>query len=170
MAQYNSLRNVSLHRLPCGLALAFCWCLGLIFGVFLFLYAGTPGVSLMRRMVSGSVSIVSLIGIGLLPFLFTAYAVFLSEFRLLFPICFCKACMFAFVSFGICVSFSSAGWMMRRLLLFYDSVWCALLYFLWYRLLVGRKACWLVIILADVLAGSIEYYIISPFLAGLINN
>ena len=168
MAQYNSLRKVSLQRVPCGLALAFCWCLGFGFGVVLFLYAGTPGVSLMRRIICGSVSIVSLIGIGLLPFLFTAFAVFLSELRLLFLICICKACLFAFVSMGICLAFSSAGWMMRPLLLFYDSILCALLYFLWYRLLTGRKACWLLTIMAGILAGGIEYCIISPFLAGLI--
>lgn len=168
MAHYDGLRKVSLHHMPCGLVLAFCWCLGFVFGVFLFLYAGTPDISLMRRTVYDSVSIVSLIGIGLLPFLFTVYAVFLSKLWLLFPICFCKACLFAFVAIGISVAFSSAGWMMRRLLLFCDSVWCVLLYFLWYRLLTGRKASWLAIILAGILTGGIEYYIISPFLAGLI--
>lgn len=168
MAQHDSFRKVSLHRLPCGLALAFCWCLGFAFGVFLFLSTGTPGVSMMRRMVSGSVSIVSLIGLGLLPFLFTAYAVILSQLRLLFLICFCKAGMFAFVSMGISAAFSSAGWMMRGLLLFFDSVCCILLYFVWYRILNGRKAGWFWIILAGLLAGSIEFYIISPFLAGLI--
>lgn len=168
MAQYDSVRKVSMQRMLCSPALPFCWCLGFLFGVFLFLYAGTPGVSLMRRTVYGSVSIVSLIGIGLLPFLFTAYAVFLSELRLLFLICFCKACMFAFVSIGISVAFSSAGWMMRGLLVYYDSILCVLLYFLWHRLLAGRKVYWFAIIFAGVLAGSIEYYIISPFLAGLI--
>ena len=168
MAHYNSLRKVSLHCVPWGVVLAFCWCLGFIFGVFLFLYAGTPGVSLMHRMLFGSVSIVSLTGIGLLPFLFTAYAVFISRLRLLFLMCFCKACLFAFVSMGICAAFSSAGWMMRLLLLFYDTVCCVLLYFLWYRLLRGRNVSWLVIILTGILAGGLDYYIISPFLAGLI--
>lgn len=168
MAQCDSAKNLSLRRRPHGIILSFCWGMGWVCGVLLFLYAGTPGVSLMRGIAFGSVSVVSLFCIGSIPFLFTAYAVFISELRLLFLICFCKACLFSFISVGISVAFSSAGWMMRTMLLFSGSIWCVELYFLWLRLLSGRKACWFPVISVGIAAGCISYYIISPFLAGLI--
>ena len=98
MAHCGRSRKASLHCISYRLSLACCWCLGFILGVWLFLHTGTPGISLMRRTVYSSVSIVSLICICLLPFLFTVYAVFISELRLLFLICFCKACLFGFAS------------------------------------------------------------------------
>lgn len=162
--------DIDVKRRRC--ALAVCWFSGLLCGIFVFLRAGAPVTSLMRRMLYGSVSIVSLISICFIPFLFTAFAVFISELRLLFPICFCKALLFAFVSIGICAAFGSAGWLLRTLLLFCDGICVLFLYILWVRLLSGQEfKCFAGTIgfsVVCILAGITDYYVISPFLARLI--
>ena len=168
MIRYDSAENVTLRPWVSACLLPICWFFGLSCGIFLFLYAGTPVVSLMRRAPVASVSIVSLFGIGLIPFLFTAYAVFISELWLLFLICFCKAFLFSFVFTGISVAFSSAGWLMCTLLLFSDGVWCIVLYSIWLRLLSGRRTYWLAGLIFAVAATCMSYKIITPLLAGLI--
>ncbi len=168
VARCDIVKKQPLHfRWNCQM-LAVFWIFGTICGIFLFLYAGTPVFSLMRRMPLASVSIVSLLGIGLIPFLFTAYAVYVSKRRLIFLICFCKACLYAFIAAGIYAVFSSAGWLMYGLLLFSGGILCADLYFLWLRLLSGRNGCWIWTVTVWVLAGSMVDHIISPFLACLI--
>lgn len=170
MARYYHMKNTYSYCRSSGLMLSVCWAAGTVCGIFFFLYAGTPLVSLMRRTLVGSVSIVSLFGIGLIPFLFTAYAVFVSKLQLVYGICFLKAFLFSFVSIGISVAFASAGWLARSLLLFSGGIWCSLLFFLWSRLLSGQRVCWAAVLFIGLLIGGIMGYIISPFLAGLIEN
>jgi len=153
--------------------LAVCWIAGLLCGIYWFFPAAAPITSLMRRTLVCSVSIVSLFGIYFIPFLFTAFAVFISELRLLFLVCFCKGCLYSFVSLGIYAAYGSSGWMIRGLLLLGDSMCVLALYLLWGRLLSGRLFDVYVdtigFALVCVLACVVDYYIISPFLAGLIN-
>ena len=170
MIQYDSYEDASLHSGFSPALLAVCWLLGVFCGMLLFLHAGTPVFSLMRRLPYGSVSIVSLLAAGLIPFLFTAYAVFISRPRMVFAVAFCKACLFSFVSLGISVAFASAGWLMRGLLLFGSGVSCVMLYFLWLRILSGRKTYWLAVAAAAAAACWTSFYIISPFLACLIEH
>ena len=168
MLRLDRVEMVSLKPASRYSSLAVCWIFGLLGGTVLFLYAGTPVVSLMRSVPLGSVSIVSLLLTGLIPFLFTAYAAFLSEPWVLFVACFCKGFLFSFVSLGISIAFSSAGWLMRRILLFSGDIWCVALLFLWIRILSGQKACWFAVLTAGALACGISCYIISPFLVCLI--
>ena len=168
MLRNNGAKNATLRPGLSVYLLSICWLVGLSCGIFLFLYAGTPVISLMRRAPVGSVSIVSLFCIGLLPFLFTACAVFVSELRLLFLICFCKAFLFSFAFTGISVAFFSAGWLICILLLFTDGIGCIVLYSIWVRLLSGRRTYWFVGLLFTVAATCVSYKIITPFLAGLI--
>jgi len=150
------------------LALLLFWFFGLIAGVFLFLYAGTPTFSLMHRIPCGTVTIVSLLITGSIPFLLTAYAVLLSRPWLIFAICLCKACLFSFVLMGISVAFSSSGWLIRSLLLFSDSIYCSILSFLWLRILSGRKSHCFAVTVCCISFSYTAFYIISPFAACLI--
>ena len=168
VARYRMMKKQPLHFARNRQMLAVFWIVGLICGIFLFLYAGTPVVSLMRRILCSSVSIVSLFGIGLIPFLFTAYAVIFSGQWLIFAICFCKACLLGFVSAGIWFTFASAGWLLWSLLLFSGSVLSADLYFLWLRVLSADRICWFSAVSVAFLAVGIAERIISPFLACLI--
>lgn len=170
------------HRFPRGSSdswrkgsrnhLAFSWIAGLLFGSLAYLAAGEWSLSLMRSALYAPVSIVGILCVSLLPFLISAYAVFLSNFSLLLLISFAKAFLFSFVSLGIWVSFASAGWLMRILLLFADWTCLPLLYGFWLRSLSRRVGLWetmLVFALIGLL-GSIYFRVISPFLVGLIES
>ena len=71
--------------------LALSWILGLISGCTLCLSADTTAFSLMRMAPGCPVSIVRLLAVTFLPFLFSGFAAFVSQTWLLFPIVFFKS-------------------------------------------------------------------------------
>lgn len=155
------------------LFLAFFWFLGLAFGILFFLLSGDSFVSLMRGTLTSSVSIIRVLCVSLLPFLLSAFAVFISEPRLLLLICFGKAFLFSFVSFGVIQAFGSAGWLVRWLLLFSDCASVPVLYWFWLRNISGnsRFCFWEIcgFLSMELLIGSIDYCLVSPFLARLLD-
>lgn len=152
--------------------LAFSWMAGLICGSAVAASAETPLFSLMRGALYAPVSIVGVLCVSVLPILFSAYAVFLSNFALLLPICFTKAFLFSFVSLGISWAFASAGWLMKILLLYSDWTSLPILYWFWLRSLSPYRSVglWETILAFTLmgLLGSIHFSIISPFLVRLI--
>ena len=168
MLQYICIRKDSVSRMQSNPALLLAWSLGLVVGVYFFLSAGTPVFSMMREIPAGSVSIVSLLVTGLIPFLFTAYAVFISSYWLILAVCFCKAILNSFISMGITVAYASAGWLVRSLLLISDSFICVLLLFLWLRFRSESKTRWFLSWLVCIVISTSVFYIISPYAAGLI--
>lgn len=153
--------------------LALSFLLGLVFGVAVFSAAGDSFLSLMRGILSGSVSIVGLLCVTFLPFLFSAFAVSISEPWLLLPVSFGKAFLFSLVSLGLLQGFGSAGWLVRWLLMFSDLVSLPLLYGFWQRHISGeRRYCFaecFALLSFFFLIGSVDYCCISPFLADLIH-
>lgn len=156
------------------IALSICWFLGLICGMYLFYRTGTPAVSWMRRIVNGSVSILSLFGIYFFPFLFTAYAIWITRPALLYVIAVARAALYAFVSLGVFVAFGSSGWVVQGLVLCCDSVLVFCLYTMWLRVLRGCKStgAFFVFCVATIclLMSAVDYCVISPFWACLIEN
>lgn len=150
--------------------LAFSWIAGLAAGSFAYMASGEWILPLMRSVLYAPVSIVGILCVSLFPILISAYAVFLSNSRLLLPICFVKAFLFSFASMGIWVSFASAGWLMRILLLFTDWTCLPILYWFWLRSLKHRVGLWETILVCSLTGflGSISFRIISPFLVRLI--
>ena len=126
---------------------------------------------MMRRAVSCPVSIVGLV-VVLLPFLFSAFAVYLSKTWLFLPFCFLKAFQFAYVAGSVSMAFGSAGWLIRLLLLFSDGCTIPVLLWIWLRWIGrgGRKA--LQQIAACTILGAmvwaVDYFVVSPFLGMLI--
>lgn len=110
------------------------WVLGLVCGVLLFLYSESAIVSMMRRIPFCSVSIVSLLLTGFVPFLFTAYAVFTFQPWFIAVICFCDSCLLSFLTSGISMAYASAGWLICCITLCFNSIRSAVLLFLWFRL------------------------------------
>lgn len=161
-------------RRGCRFFLASSWLLGLICGILVYLSAGGILVSLMRSTLYVPVSIVGLLCAAVLPFLFSALAVFLSRPGLLLPICFGKAFLLAFVSLGVIRAFGSAGWLLRWLLLFGDCVSAPMLYWFWLRYIPGDRLLsgWEAASLFSLglLIGSVNYSVISPFLVRLIET
>lgn len=154
------------------LLLALCWCAGLLCGCLAFLNWGIPNASRMLGAPYGAVSIVSLVEITLIPFLISAFAVCFSVAWVIYPVCFCKAVLTGFVSLGILHAFAQAGWLMRWLLLFSDLLGAPLLYGFWLRHLPGKPTAsvWEAGVFLSVFAllGSVDYRMVSPFLASLL--
>ncbi len=172
MTEQKASASALLQRKIGKTLLACCWSLGIACGIIGYASAESTLFSLMRSSVYGTVSIVGLLCISILPFLLSAFAVSISFPSLLYPLCFCKAFLFVFISFGVLRSYSDAGWLVRCLLLFSDNVGIPLLYCFWLRHLPGCQKSSLaesVLFLAFFLVlGCIDYRIISPFLAHLI--
>lgn len=153
--------------------LAFSFLFGILSGVVLFFAAGVHAFPLMRGSVAGSVSIVSLLLLNYLPFLISAYAVYISKAWLLFPVAFLRGCLFSFVSLGTSVGFGSAGWLVRLFLLFSDALSLPLLYLFWQRHISGDHQLdfWEIFVYLSLISliGSIDHRLISPFLASIIS-
>lgn len=153
--------------------LACVWVLGLVSGsIFSFSTSGSL-VSLMRRAISCPVSIISLLSALALPLLFSAFAVYISQPKLLSPIAFSKAFLFSYLSFGLLAAFGSAGWLIHFLFMFGDILSLPLLWSFWLKSLSdirvsapgGSVPVWIMLLII----GAVEYRFVSPFLANLIS-
>lgn len=119
--------------------LALSWLLGLGFGVYVFRYIGSDFASQMPLAAIRQPSIFGLLTSATVPFLFSAFAVYISAPGLLVGTCFCKAFMLAYVSCGVSFAFGSAGWLVIRLLLFTDITCTVFLYLYWLRHISGAR-------------------------------
>lgn len=154
------------------LLLAFSWCLGLVLGLWSSAMAGESLVPLMQSAASARVTITGLLTAISLPFLLSALAVFLGRWWLFLPIAFGKAFLIAFTGYGVFVSFGSAGWLMRVLLMFSDCACAPLLLWLWIHGITAERRRVLSVAGPALLAlaiGSVDFYVVSPFLAMLLS-
>lgn len=119
--------------------LALSWISGLGFGALVFRYAGSDFASQMPLAATSQPSIFGLLTSSVLPFLFSAFAVYICAPRLLFGICFVKAFILAYVSCGVFSAFGSGSWLVFRMLLFTDLCCTVLLYLYWLRHISGVR-------------------------------
>lgn len=152
--------------------LAFSWCLGMLLGMLAATAASDTLIPMMRRAVYCPVSIPGLLAATVLPFLFSAYAVSLSEPWLLLIISALKAFSFAFCACGVSLAFGQSGWLVRFLFLFSDCCLIPVLFLYWIRHISGKgngKRWELpVCIGAALLIGCIDYCFVAPFLVSLL--
>ena len=171
MARFLLHENTHRSRRPAVFLLALAFLSGLLVGCVIQLSAEFDSLSWMRGMADAPVTIVGLLSVVFLPFLFSAFAVYASQRWLLFPIAFCKALSFALAACGISIAYGSAGWLMRFLLMFTDILSLPLLAFFWLRYSGGGRRLSLYSVFtyfaAAACIGSIDFFVISPFLAGL---
>lgn len=121
-------------------ALAFSWLLGLLCGVWLFRTQGSSLRAFFPDAASGSVTLFSLLLSGVVPLLMSAVAVYCASDVLIFGICFLKAMLYAYLGCGVLAAFAQAGWLVRGLLLFTDTLGCAVLYWFWDRIIRDPQA------------------------------
>lgn len=155
------------------LLLALVWTVGLISGLVLAEQTGSICVSLMPMAAGSRVSIVGLLTSACLPFLLTAFAVFISRPSLFYAGVFCHCLLFSWCGVGIMKTYGSAGWLVRLLLQF--SAGWMLPVFCWFciRCLNGKgktlgKDLGICAGFAAVIC-SIDFCWVSPFLVMLID-
>lgn len=119
-------------------------------------------------------SAIGLVCVLLIPLLLSVLAVYFSIPAAILPICFFKAFAFGYCSCGILLSFRSAGWLVRLLLLFSDSLMLMPLLWLWLCHIKGSrirlKRNTMVCLLTALAIGAVDYMYISPLLALLLKG
>ena len=155
------------------LTLYLSFLLGLLAGSYCSFFADPYIFSLMRMATSCRVSIVGSLAALLLPFAFSAFAIYTSCVRLLYLIAFAKAFTFSFLSTGFLQILGDSGWLFQLLLMFGNLASLPLLCWLWLHTCNnGRDSnlhCALVVLPVVCAIGYFDYCCISPFLANLIS-
>ena len=156
------------------LYLASAMLVGAIFGVFLAMQSTDIFLPLMRAAAGCRMSIVGLIASRFLPFLFSAFAVYIAQHWLLIPIFFIKGCAITWCGCLTVAAFGSAGWLVQPLFQFSDILLMPVLFWFCIRRIVQTHAAiWRDLKIcgaAFVLAGALDYCIISPFLVMLLTT
>lgn len=149
------------------LLLAFVWCSGLCIGYSLYLHTADLFYSLMCTAPLVRVSIVGLIFVVYLPFLASVLALCCYADPVIYIIAFLKSLIYAFCACHIVVTFSSAGWIVRFLLLFSDASLMIPLFWFWcrricfkQRLLMQDSLFYLSISLVVTI---VDYFVIARF-------
>ena len=165
------LHDFSLEPRKSGrILLAFGWLLGLFLGARMYIHADSSVITLMRSAVSCTVSIVGLVGVTILPFLISAFAVFIGCPRLLALTACGKGMLFSFASLCAMAAFGNAGWLVYPLLCFSEICMAPVLYLYWLRNISGGRGDLRELIpylTAGAVIGCVDYCVISPLLAVL---
>lgn len=146
--------------------LAFCFFLGLLYGVFSFSRLEESFFSQMSGGSYSTVSIIDFLSGTLLPFLFSVFAVTISQPWLLYIICFWEAFLFSYVSLIFLFSFQSFGFAIKSILLFGDCLTLPVL--LCYCIRVLREncnqhiSCALLFLSTGLLIGCVDFYLFIP--------
>ena len=120
--------------------LAFFWISGLVLGCVYFQKYQMVFLPLMRTVRFDRVSIVGIAVSVFLPFLFSAFAVYIQKPILIYGICFIKAFILAFSAYGLTVSFADQGWLVRTVLLASDFCMIPILFWFWLRHIQGSSS------------------------------
>lgn len=152
--------------------LGLCWVFGILFGMHFVSAASEPFSSLMRAGIYCRVTILGLLAVLLLPLFFSAVSVYFSIPHLQYFICFLKAFCFGCCLYCYMYTFSAAGWLIMSFMMFSDSCMLSPLLWFWCRHITGNRqslkrdvCCCLTV---AVLVGSVDYFIISPYLVSLL--
>lgn len=150
--------------------------------IFIFWLAGLLSALLILRRTSlplmyplrvERISIVGMIVSLILPFILSYILLNKGYFYLVLPIIFLKALGYMFCFCCISNNFGAAGWLVRLLLLFSDTIAVLLLLHSCYQYVTGNRNSlfryFQIAILVLIICGCLDYYIISPFIMMLIN-
>lgn len=173
MVRFFRTSFIAASRRSSAVVLAFVLFCGFSAGAFLASWSGQFPLSLMRAATQNCVSIVNLFLVMLLPFLFTALAVYVGRLWLLFPIAFLKAFIFGYLGSCVLHLYGTSGWLIRFLLMFSDCLSLPVLCWFWLRMLcrtgadMGRRFLAAVCMLFGIV--SLDYQFISPFLVDILS-
>lgn len=172
MVSFFRIHFLQYPRRVAAIILALAFCMGLLLGAYIATLTDPSYFLMMRTAVSSRVSITGLLPALLLPFLFSAFAVYLSQIWLLIPIAFTKAFFFSFLSTGFLILSPGSGWLMRMLFMFTDCLSLPVLCWFWLRACGGegvslRGVLSVFLVISGI--GCLDFQFISPFLVSLLS-
>lgn len=151
--------------------IAITWISGLLCAL---LYIKQFSFSLMYPLHIERVSIVGMIVSLILPIILLYILLNRCYFYLILPVIFLKS--FNYMCCYLCITYSygTAGWLVRTLLLFSDTVSVIILLHFCYRFAAGNKigmtSYFKYTFAVLIIVGCLDYYIISPFILMLLNH
>jgi len=149
------------------------WSVGLLLGALFSPNLGDAVFTIVRREVSARSSVISHLVTVCLPLLLAAFVVNKHKSYLLLLISIVRAFQFTFCGGIICSLYGSAGWLVRFLLQFSDVFSVPILcWFSLRHISVDRgvnKKDFRISLLLTLIVGCIDYFVISPFFASLID-
>ena len=107
------------------------WILGIVLSFCIFSLQQALFSSLMRSVLSDTVSIVGLFTTVLVPFSATAFAVLYSKPYILYALCFIKSTLYSLSVLTLYSLYGGAGWLVQLILLFAENATLVMLWFLW---------------------------------------
>ena len=151
--------------------LASAWIFGLLAGVFLV--NQTSAIFPMCSVVFLRISVVGLITSMAMPLLISYILLRLFRFCYILPLVFIKALTFIVCYYSVTVAFGNAGWLIRGMIFFSDSTVVCILILQWFHAAVGEEysvsANVILYIIAPIIVGCFDYFVVSPYLAMLLN-
>ena len=139
------------------------------------LFAGTSGdtyILMMRMATSRSVSIVGSAVSVFLPFLVSLFIIMHSKPWLVYFTCGMRIFLFSSAGFVLDRSFGSAGWLVRLMMQIPDH--CLIPVLIWFSAITLAGKCtrrvMILCIFFAVTIGMLDYCLVSPFLADLIDS
>lgn len=153
-------------------ALALCSVIGAVLGVLLTDAFGYHYLLLMRMAAKSRVSIVGTAVSVWIPFVVSFIILIHSKPWLVYLLCTTHIFRFACIGLALQRSFDSAGWLIRGLLQFPDLCLIPVLLYVAVCKLNGtmRKRLIVCCIVFGIIIGMMDYILISPFLADLMND
>ena len=153
-------------------ALALCSVVGAVFGLLFADAFGYHYLLLMRMAAKSRVSIVGTVVSVWIPFLVSFIILVHSKPWLVYLLCTAHISRFGCTGFALLRSFGSAGWLIRGMLQFPDLCLIpVLLYFAACKLngnICKRKIVYCIVF--GLIIGMMDYFLISPFLADLMED
>ncbi len=148
------------------------WTCTLIFSTTAGRLFASEHTSWMRQALISQVSIVGAVMCNVLPVLLTAAAAFLGSSWLIYLLSAWKGFSLGFFASACIGCFGSAGWLVKTLLLFPQTVCTCIFWWLWIRLRRGGRgvsgcglACSLVLTFGNA---AVFYYGVAPYLRSLL--
>lgn len=153
--------------------LSFLWTIGLVCGLY-FISSSGDYVTGLFACVSGSrQSVLGLLAVICVPLIISAISIYLPIPALVYVYAVIKAFSFGCCLCGIAITFGQSGWLVRLLLLFSDTCLVVMMLWLWCRMLYNNRFSvrkdLLFCIAASAVIGMIDYFLVSPYLAMLMN-
>lgn len=160
--------GLTLHR-----KLELTWISGLVLGSLVSILSVDSFGSPIRVASFGSVSIVSLFAVTMLPLIFSAFAVYICRLGLLLPVAFAKAFCFSFSAATFDICFGPAGWLAQSFLLFCSGATLPVLWWYWNRSIRSQKSGAFfqfgISGIAAIIVSAVDYWLIAPYWIDLIS-
>ncbi len=158
-------------RIEGSIFLACCWILGLLSGALIYFRSGHILAFQMHGFSVEALSVTALLGVIVFPFLLSFILVTISGTNAIVTYAFVKGFLYSFASLFLLYYVELYSWFRWGILFFSHCISGTMLYLLWLRIIRNSQVLiWegCLLLTLSILAGSVEYCVISPNLVSLI--